>query len=182
MRLGEICQPRTSDLQSERNIPFFNVAEEGDAQSVKTEAGIRHVPLHRELIKCGLLDYAAALPEGQLFPGLAPGGPDGKLSWYFMRVYTTFRRSVGVDRPRVSFHSLRKNVVTCLDSKKIPQSDLAALIGHERSFTFDVYSEGLELERLQGITEKIEYPGLRLGHLYICSYGARGSSVGGDLN
>jgi integrase len=167
MRLGEICQLQKANLKTERNIPFFNVTEDGDEQSVKTEAGIRHVPLHSELIKCGLLDYAAALPDGQLFPGLTPGGPDGKLSWYFTRAYTKFRRDVGVDRARISFHSFRKNVVTALDNKGVPQGDLAALIGHERGFTFDTYSKGLELERLKGITEKIQYPGLRLRHLQL---------------
>jgi hypothetical protein len=119
------------------------------------------------LVRCGLLKYAKALPIGQLFPGLSPGGPDGKLSWYFTRRYTDYRRSAGVNRPRLAFHSFRKNVSTVLDNAGVPQSDLAALIGHERGFTFDTYSKGLELERLRGITEKIQYSGLRLTHLHI---------------
>jgi integrase len=167
MRLGEICQLRTGDLQRDSaKIWFFNVTEEEEGQQVKTEAGIRPVPIHSALVRCGLLKYAEALPPGQLFPGLSPGGPDGKLSWYFTRRYTEYRRSVGVNRPRLAFHSFRKNVSTALDNAGVAQSDLAALIGHERGFTFDTYSKGLELGRLHGITEKIRYPGLLLRHLY----------------
>jgi integrase len=165
MRLGEICQLRTADLHREHDVSFFNVAEEGEGQSIKTEAGIRRVPIHSALIKIGLLRYLDGLPEGQLFPGLAPGGPDGKHSWYFTRRYTEYRRGVRVDRPRISFHSFRKNVTTTLDNAGIHQADVAALIGHGRGFTFDTYSRGLELERLAGIVAKIEYPGLDLTHL-----------------
>ena len=168
MRLGEICQLRTGDLQHDAGeIWYFSVTEEGEGQQVKTDAGIRRVPVHSMLVRCGLLDYAKALPPGRLFPGLSPGGPDGKLGWYFTRRYTEYRRSVGVERPRLAFHSFRKNVSTVLDNAGVPQSDLAALIGHERGFTFDTYSKGLELERLRGITEKIQYSGLRLTHLHI---------------
>lgn len=128
---------------------------------------VRRVPIHRELVRCGLLEYLKALPPGQLFPGLKPGGPDGKLSWYFTRRYTDFRRSVGIDRPRVSFHSFRKNVTTALDNAGVPNADIAALIGHERGFTLDVYSKGLEPKRLRGIVEKVKYPGLNLKHLHV---------------
>lgn len=167
MRLGEICQLRTGDVKREHKVRFFNVAEEGEGQRVKTGSAIRRVPVHSMLIRCGLLDYLDALPAGQLFPGLKPGGPDDKLSWYFTRRYTEFRRGVGVTRPRLSFHSFRKNVVTALDRARVPQADIAGLIGHERGFTLDVYAPlGLDLTALQRITEKIKYTGVSLAHLY----------------
>jgi integrase len=167
MRLGEICQLRTGDVKRAGKILFFNVAEEAEGQRVKTGSAIRRVPVHSMLIRCGLLAYLDVLPEGQLFPGLKPGGPDDKLGWYFTRRYTKFRRDVGVTRPRLSFHSFRKNVVTALDHARVPQADIAGLVGHERGFTLDVYAPlGLDLAALQRITEKIKYPGLRLAHLY----------------
>jgi integrase len=167
MRLGEICQLRTGDVKHAGKIWFFNVAEEGEGQSVKTSSAIRRVPVHSMLIRCGLLDYLDALSDGQLFPGLKPGGPDKKLSWYFTRRYTEFRRSVRIKRPRLSFHSYRKNFVTALDRARIPQADIAGLIGHERGFTLDVYAPlGLDLAALRRIMEKVRYPSLRLAHLY----------------
>jgi hypothetical protein len=39
--------------------PFINVAEH-DGTKLKTEAAIRKVPVHSELISCGLLEYVGA--------------------------------------------------------------------------------------------------------------------------
>jgi integrase len=166
MRQNEVCQLRTSDLQREGNIWFFNVSEEAAGQRVKTAAGIRRVPIHSALIRCGLLDYHKALPAGQLFPSLKPSGPDGKLNSNFSSAFKKYRRRVGVDRPRVAFHSFRDTVITALDNAGVPRGDIGALVGHERGFTLDTYSKGLGLPRLQAITEKIAYPGLRPAHLY----------------
>jgi integrase len=164
MRAEEVCQLTTSDLRREGKIWYFNVTEENEG-SVKTEAGIRRVPVHSKLIELGLLDYHAKLPAGQLFPSLKRGGPDKRLSKVFATRFTTYRRNVGADdkRRKLGFHSLRKNVVTLLDNAGVTREDVAAVVGHEgRGFTFDVYSAGLELPRLQKIVEKIKYPGLRL--------------------
>ena len=43
---------------------------------------------------------------------------------------------------------------------------MAQLVGHERGFTFSVYSpRGLDLPGLRAAVERIEYPGLSLEHL-----------------
>jgi integrase len=167
MRQGEICQLRKHDVRAEHGIWFFDVTEQAENQSVKTVAGVRKVPVHSEIMRCGFPDYVKALPDGQLFRALRPGGPDGKLSWYFSRRYVEFRRSVGIDRKRISFHSFRKNVATTLDNAGANRGDIAALIGHERGFTLDVYSGGKELPALKKIVELIRYDGLELSHLYI---------------
>jgi integrase len=108
MRLNEVCQLRVEDMQKEQGVPYFNVGAEHEGQRVKSEAGFRRVPIHSQLIKAGILDYAKALKPGQLWPGLKPGGPDRKLSWYVTRQFTVYRRKVGINRARVNFHSLRK--------------------------------------------------------------------------
>lgn len=163
MRLNEVCQLRVADVQQDQGVHFFNVGAEHDGQRVKSEAGFRRVPIHSQIIKAGILKYAKALPAGQLWPGLKPGGPDRKLSWYVTRQFTAYRRKVGLLRRRVNFHSLRKNFVTCLDnSDGVSQADVAAIVGHERGFTFDRYSEGKGLPALRAIIERVRYPGLRL--------------------
>jgi integrase len=163
MRLNEICQLRTEDVQRELRIWYLNVGAEHEGQRVKSEAGFRRVPIHGQITKAGFLDYVKELPAGQLWPGLKPGGPDRKLSWYVTRAFTRYRRKIGVTRPRVNFHSLRKNFVTCLDNADgVSQADIAAIVGHERGFTFDRYSEGKGLSALKQIVEKVRYPGLKL--------------------
>ena len=167
MRLGEICQLRTTDVRRDGKVWFFNVSEETEGQSVKTEAAIRRVPIHSMLVECGFLDYLKGLPAGSIWPALKPGGPDGKLSWYLSKRFTEFRRGIGIDRPRLSFHSLRKNFATALDNAGATRDDIAALIGHERGFTLETYSGGKGLKALRDIMQRVKYPGLRFNHLYV---------------
>lgn len=80
---------------------------------------------------------------------------------------TTLRRSLGITRPRVSFHSLRKNFMTVLENTDgVSQPDVAAIVGHKRGFTFDRYSEGKGLLALKAVVDKVRYDGLLLDHLH----------------
>ena len=168
LRLGEVCGLRTTDIKHEDGVYFFNVTESReDNRHLKTEAATRRVPIHSELIRCGLLEYWGGLPAGQLFPGLTPGGPDKKLSWTVTQTFTRLRRKLGITRPRVSFHSLRKNMGTALDRARVPQADVALILGHDRGFTLSTYAPlGLELPDLKAIVERARF-NVNLSHLHI---------------
>ncbi len=112
------------------------------------------------------LDHIRRRGHEYLFPGLKPGGPDGKRNWYLAKAFTRYRRDCGVARERVSSHSFRWNVVEALERARVHQSEVAQFVGHERGFTFSVYSPlGLDIQGLRQVVEKIEYAGLDLRHL-----------------
>jgi integrase len=167
MRLNEIAGLRVSDVKRADGVWYF------DVQGAKTEAGDRRVPVHSRLVKLGLLDYAkfvsthakALAQGGFMFPALKPGGPDKKHGWYLSKAFTVHRRSLGVTRidPRsgkdaVDFHSFRRSAIRCLEVARVPQSEAAQVVGHERAgITFGTYNpEGLGLKALQKIVEKID--------------------------
>lgn len=125
------------------------------------------MPVHSELVRCGFLDYVKALPDGQLWPALKPGGVDGKLNWYFSKRFPDFRRRCGVDRPRVSFHSFRKNTAQALKDARATPAEIAELIGHEQGFTLSTYAPmQLPEPALKELIERIKYLSLQLDHLY----------------
>jgi len=168
MRSNEICQLRKSDVQRKDGIWVFNVSADHESQTVKTEAAIRIVPIHSEIIRCGFLDYVKALPDGQLWPALRPGGVDGKLNNYFSKRFPAFRRKWGVTRARVSFHSFRKNVAQALKDARATPAETAELIGHEQGFTFGTYAPlQLPMPALKELIERVKYEGLKLAHLHI---------------
>jgi integrase len=167
MRSNEICQLQVSDIVRKNGVWAFRVSAEGEGQSVKSEAAVRIVPVHSELVRCGFLDYLKTLsPEGRLFPALKPGGADGKFNWYFSKRFTVYRRSCGVNAPRVSFHSFRKNAAQALKDGRSTQAEIAELIGHEQGFTNKFYTPlQLPMPALKELIERIGYDGLKLSHL-----------------
>jgi len=89
-------------------------------------------------------------------PGKKAGADTGK-------EFSRFKPALGfTDRRRV-FHSFRKNVVGQLEEKRVPQNEVAQLVGHGKGFTFDTYSPGgVLLGRLAEIVALIDYPNVDL--------------------
>jgi integrase len=159
LRLNEVAQLRVEDLRQEHGIWIFDIRE-GDGKSLKTHAATRQIPVHSWLIAIELLEYREGLPEGQLFPTLRGAGADKKLGWYLGQRFTEYRRRCGVNRARLSFHSFRKAFTTSLDRAGVSSTDAAALLGHQRGFTFSTYSSGPGLARLRDLVEKVNYGAL----------------------
>jgi integrase len=62
MRLDEIAQLRISDLRQDEDTKrwYFDIDRTG-GRSTKNSSSIRHVPMHRELKRIGLLRYRQSL-------------------------------------------------------------------------------------------------------------------------
>jgi integrase len=164
MRLNEICSLDVEDVKKSGDVWYFDIT------AAKTEAGVRCVPLHSRILKGGLLDYRKRIKSGQLFPGLKPGGPDGKLGWYASKRFTELRRGLGIEdfneltgRDQIDFHSLRRSATTALKHARIPEHEAAEILGHEHpQVTFGVYPDRHKLVELQRIVEAISYEGIDL--------------------
>lgn len=159
MRLNEICSLDVEDVKKDGDVWYFDVT------GSKTEAGIRCVPIHSAILTGGILEYRKRVKKGPLFPGLKPGGPDKKHGWYLSKRFTDFRREQGLvdidpvsGRDRLDFHSLRRSVVTILKRARIPEHEVAEVVGHEHSqLTFRVYPGRHKLAELRTIVETIRY-------------------------
>ncbi len=160
MRLNEICTLRWTDLKETEGVWWI------DVQDAKTRAGERKVPVHPHLGWLVTRRKTAKDLTALVWPKLTPGGPDKKPGHYLSGDFSTHvRQRLGADlRTRLSFHSLRKNVVQCLEGARVPYNEMALVIGHERQFTTRVYNpDGLApVHLLRHVVEKIDYPGLDL--------------------
>lgn len=168
MRAAEIAGLRTSDIQEKDGVTFFQL-EPHETRRIKSEAGERKVPVHSELVTLGLLEYVEFV-RGQghkmLFPGFKKNKKRDSISHTFSNRFTEYRRDCKITRDRLTFHSLRDNFTGSLDESGVHMADVAAVVGHHRGFTFDVYSKkGPGLKRLQEIVEMARYEGLNLKRL-----------------
>jgi hypothetical protein len=76
--------------------------------AAKSKAGGRLIPMHSEPIKLGFLDYVAGIGRGRLFPGGVQSSRGGRRPHTFPERFPAYRRSRGVTRGQLAFHSFRK--------------------------------------------------------------------------
>jgi hypothetical protein len=85
------------------------------------------------------------------------------------RAFGAYRRQLKVvrkddsGRDCIDFHSFRRSAIRCLENARVPQSEAAQVVGHERAgITFGTYNaEGMNLKALRDVVEKIVYKGIR---------------------
>ena len=131
IRLDEICQLHTEDIQEVEGILCFNINSEGD-KKLKTEASKRLVPVHPSLIELGLLsqvDTQRASGEDRLWSNLTPNkyGYWGKQlgNWY-----GRFNRKFITIDPKKCFHSFRHTVADMLKQQGFNPEVISELLGH----------------------------------------------------
>lgn len=143
-RLGELAQLDLKDFVTVEGIPCIDVNDieafdeqveaGGRKKRVKTKNAKRLIPIHRELIRLGLLRYVEerrAAGQLHLFPELSRtrrDGPAHAASNWFGR----YRKSVGIDEKQATvFHSFRHGFITRLLDDHITPHLLAPIVGHE---------------------------------------------------
>ncbi|MEH3087123.1 MAG: site-specific integrase [Xylophilus ampelinus] len=166
-RVGELVQLHKEDVYTEDGVPVIDINENDETKSVKTDAARRRVPVHRELIRLGFLDYVGAMPPAEdttLWPGLHLKAT--RSSTAFSRYFKeTLRSAPAIPIP--TFHELRHLVRTTLARKKVEEQIINLLLGHEvrGSVGATVYTH-YTVADLQEAVNKIEYPTFRLNRTY----------------
>lgn len=172
-RQSEIGQLMTTDIQLERGgYVFYFTTDTDEEQTHKTEASRRRVPVHSELIKCGLLDYWESVKEqgdGQLFPLLErtrQGNITAAWSQWFGRY---LRGVVKIKDVRKVFHSFRHGFKDACRDSGIPREVHDALTGHGSVSPNSGEGYGDTFHPLQPLVAAIaqlNYEGLDLSHLH----------------
>lgn len=184
LRANEAAQLFVSDVKEEGKIAFLDVAETDDSgktvKHLKTKESKRRVPLHKDILEIGFLDFVKAQrerdPSGRLFPEFKPnniGNYAASLSKWFSRTRDKIfgRQAKMGDK---SLHSFRHGVTDAV--RRVSESDEIryALCGHSdgerRNSGFD-YGTGYPLKTLKEIVDQIEFPGLDLSFLYASESG-----------
>ena len=129
-------------------------ADEG-GPSVKTDAGIRIVPIHPELAKLGFLDYVEGRRNKvRLFDDVNYGK-----FWN-----EKFLSSIGLDSPSLSFHSFRHTYNRALRGLQSDETK-NRLMGHAPATIGEVYGGGIDETEAAKFCRQFRLP-VDLSHLY----------------
>lgn len=163
-RLGELCQLRIVDVQKVEGIDVLVLTNEGEGQSIKSDAGHRSVPIHSELVRLGFLRYVQAIKESHC-DSLWPALPlrEGKPSDYFGRWFKEHRNALGLTGTRPDFHCFRHTVRPLMRRAGHGDGTMDKVTGHKTvgSIGTVVYDHHT-LSEVQEAVEAIQYPVLRL--------------------
>lgn len=166
MRLGEVALLETADMRQVHGIWIFDVHERGDKQ-LKTASSKRQVPVHKTLIKIGLLEYHKAVlgeEHSKLFPEIKPAS-DGYESSAFSKRFSRFLKRIGVKTDnRIVFHSFRHTMKDMLREAGVGVDVQNAICGHEDGSVQANYGSGYTAKRLKQELHKIQVP-VDLAHL-----------------
>ena len=127
-RREELCSLKVEHVKEDR----FDIVD------AKTEAGIRTVPIHRELLET-IERLVEESKDGYVLSGLKPNA-NGDRGDAIGKRFTRLKQSLGFS-DRHTFHSWRGTVITMLERAGVPEGTVQDIVGHERStLTGSTYS------------------------------------------
>lgn len=158
MRLDEIASLTVGDIHKEA-VPFMRVHD------AKTRAGNRDVPIHPSLL--WLIEKAQGDGSARLWPNFKGTGPGNKPGADAGKEFSRHKARKGYRERVKAFHSFRKNFVGQLERHRVPEQEVAQIVGHEKSgFTFGTYGGEAELKRKAEVVALISYPDLPVPEAY----------------
>ena len=145
-RSNELARLELVDIgpDEETGIQVLDVNDLAEDKTTKSEASIRQVPTHPDLLALGLLDRVEARKdagETRLFPGnlLTQNGPAASSQ----KAFLTALKAWGITprgKGRMGLHSFRATVIQRMTMKDVPQGWRERYVGHdvtEKTSTLD---------------------------------------------
>jgi integrase len=165
MRLDEIAQLRIRDLRQDEDTRrwYFDIDRTG-GRSTKTSSSIRHVPLHRELKRIGLLKYRDSLLNGgasletPLWPEVEAEGERTRSSAWSKWFGRYLRSTCGITDTTKVFHSCRHTFKRMTRDAGINEEMHDALTGHSSGGVGRSYGKGFSLKPLAAALDKTGSP------------------------
>lgn len=167
-RVTELAQLLVADVRQEGGLWCIAILEEESWQSVKNQPSKRIIPMHSELVRLGLPEYAASLSQAghhRLFP-MAPVSALNNAGGPFATWFSKLKASVGWG-PENTFHSFRHTIETILKRKKVYPFDINAYTGHkQRGGVADTTYTHPEPADLVNVAEAIQHVGVTLPRVF----------------
>jgi integrase len=157
-RLDEVCQLAKADVRHDPSAGWYidiHHGAPGEGRRLKNLGSERKVPLHRQVVAEGFVEWAMARPDGTLWPDLKPdtfGSRGGTATKKLGR----WVRSLGIDDPRKVLHSARHRFKdVCRSTGEIPKDQHDALTGHSAGDVGSSYGLGYPLSTLRKAVDRI---------------------------
>ncbi|CDF85750.1 hypothetical protein PKB_4425 [Pseudomonas knackmussii B13] len=181
-RLNELCQLRVGDVRQEAGIWYLSLNTEQAEKRLKNSSSERDVPLHRQVLAAGFLEFVEQRRQAvggdrqaMLFDGLPPVRnklPGATASKWFLgngTNYGGYVQACGLGEQGRTFHGLRHSFIAQFRAQKLDMQIAKALVGHTDHSVTGHYGRGYPLEVLQEELDRLDH-GVSLEHIHYRHY------------
>jgi len=179
-RLGELIQLRVQDVMQDDHIYYLSITDEdqddNENRTLKTRAAKRKIPVHRDLITLGFIDYVNELktagarrvlpqirvPEKQTDSGSRQLKPSHYASKWYGKYQANRIQNIEPSEGSKTFHSFRHTFISRALKCDMDKSKLQQICGHEPSLlgeTATYQGDGYSLAQLKSEMDKFKYEG-----------------------
>lgn len=144
-RIEELCALKVEDVAADH----FQIV------TAKTKAGVRTVPIHRDLAQT-MARLVSESRDGYVLSGLTRN-KYGDRSNAIGKKFGHLKTALGFG-PQHVFHSIRKTVITILENAGVSENVVADIVGHDKpTITYGLYSGGVSLAVKREALEQLKY-------------------------
>ncbi|WP_314017849.1 site-specific integrase [Stutzerimonas degradans] len=180
-RLSELCQLRLEDIRQELGVWLISINQSGSKQ-LKTSDSERLVPIHRQLIESGFLEFHQARLEAvgqdgkaplfdniRVYGDLSPGHVASR--WYLGSSQSShgYLGLCGLGEDGLTYHGLRHTFINQFRRQNLDLAKAKALVGHADKSTTGGYGDCYPSDVLKDELDKIDF-GLGLDHIHYRHY------------
>lgn len=162
-RINELAQLQRKDVIF-TEIPYIKISSAGENQSVKTQAGERDIPLHKDVLNIGFELYVnkvAINKNDRIFPELV--FKNYSYGSTATRWYADYIKTLGItpikQNNKKTFHCWRSTFAMICKEQDLPERQIHELIGHrDRDMSLDYYAPAYSTDKLYNdVINKLDF-------------------------
>ncbi len=168
-RINAAATLQYDDIKVSEGINCIEFIDNHPIKSLKTDASERIVPIHRQLLDIGFIEYIRrkqdrlkASGTDFIFPRCITTG--NVYYQKYPRIFFDFLRSINIktkDGGKLDFHSFRKNASLAMQDARIPTSYINDIIGWEGKSTMEQSYSNHTLGQIKTEVDKFGYDSLQ---------------------
>ncbi len=151
-RLSEIYNLTQNDIKQTSDIKCFSFNEDGD-KKVKTKNSIRDIPIHKQLIELGFLEFVNASSKAGnklIFANISSADAASK-------AFSRLLKKLDIKTDKKSFHSYRHTLIDNLRALGAPKDISQAIVGHANNKDVHANYGTTNIETLNTYLQKVDF-------------------------
>lgn len=160
MREAEVAQLDAKDINQRDGVLYFDI-NDYDGKKIKNHHSKRKVPVHKELIKLGIIDYINHCKKQEntrLFPSFIPfmRGERKVFDKCFAEKFDKILKELNLKVSKRRLHSIRHTFIDMMRANGLTDEEIQHIVGHENQIMTNRYGSLAPVKHIKIYKEWID--------------------------